>query len=250
MAANDDETRERANEVLKNAFEQPEGCNWAPEDAKEGPAEACQDLDMMPFAVVNTLQGEMTAACLFNIYDGDDLEDDVDSWGEIKLLGTDPAFKKKGYGCAAAAAALTYFQHHTEDVTFGCYADTYVDCDGFSAVKLWESIRMKHDESRPDQVDTNGARSMWMAGNIAECLEACETKMKQKGTLENSESCIIDAGSFDKIRCKITRGERLFELHYTYKKYNWTGGLLLDEVPTLNGSGDIDWKKAEPVLKV
>jgi GNAT superfamily N-acetyltransferase len=67
--------------------------------------------------------GKITSVCIVKIWDGAELEEGVQSWLEIKWLGTDPDFKGQGYGMATLRGALRYAQSHGVQDQFALRAD-------------------------------------------------------------------------------------------------------------------------------
>ena len=236
-------TRKEANNIIKEQFGDPYGC-WFP-PGPDGPSKRAMDLDFVPFAVALDDHGKMASVCSLDIYKDDQLEPGVPSWAEIKITATHKDFEKQGYAKAAVRASLLYVKAHTVSPNCALYADTAQNADGGCAVDFWQHLGWKLRPNRmEDKVDPNGARSVWMEANIDEVLANIgeDTHM----------AVIIEAGAYDKIRCKIANDKRTrtFELRYmyTYDYYGWSTHQI-DSVPTLNGSGAIDWNTVCPVLR-
>jgi GNAT superfamily N-acetyltransferase len=71
----------------------------------------------------DSVLGKITSVCIVKIWDGAELEEGVQSWLEIKWLGTDPHFKGQGYGMATLRGALRYAQSHGVQDQFALRAD-------------------------------------------------------------------------------------------------------------------------------
>ena len=199
------------------------------------------DIDLTVFAIA-ICKGKLVAVCTMKIWETDQVEEGQKSRGEIMFLATHPDYARQGYAKAVVRAALLYFQGRTQEPTFGLYCD--LNEDGI-AMEFWKGCGMSLSDDFPDKVYPGNAKATWMTADIAEVLD------KLKGS--RREACVIDRNAYAAIRCKMRKEKgREFQLRYSYLPGKLNGGWEangIHNVPTLNGSGDINWTETEPVLR-
>eukprot|EP01047_Picozoa_sp_COSAG01_P012290 COSAG01_NODE_550_length_15593_cov_12.422422_12_plen_461_part_00 len=199
-------------------------------------------LDTELFTIALTETRDIAAVCIFRIIEGADLERQGDKpWGEITWLGTRPDLQRRGFGKAALTNALEVIQIRAEDSTFGLYANHLSDDNAPTAVeyytKLGMSVLIRSDGLPLYKLDNEGEEAAkFMTGDIDTVLGAI-------GDVPHC-STLVDAGSYDAIKCKIKRGgRREFFLHFLYG--GWDGQGI---GPLLDGTSEIDWAVVEPKL--
>ena len=208
-----------------------------------------KELEEYTFSVALAPSGTIASVCVFDIIDHDTC------WGKIKFLGTRGDIQGEGYARAAAACALRYFRDKTTDPVFGLFADTHevkphskrIQPNRSAVTYYQKMMGMRTSGSYPPKFQDGVLTSQWMEGCI-------DTALKKIGK-SDIRTQIVDALSYDAIRCKISEGgRREFQLHFTYETFGWTSKYPGRDDPLvqfsgLNGSGSIDWGTVLPTLR-
>jgi GNAT superfamily N-acetyltransferase len=172
--------------------------------------------------------GQIPSVCILKIWSGAELEDGVQPWLEIEWLGTDPDFKRQGYGMAAFRGALLYAQSHGVQDSFGVHADVTAT-DFYRKFMMANSSALGQDSIRWGDDDDLEPVSEWMQGSIEKTLRHMPTA--------DIEVVAIDPGAYDAIRCKTVGGVRTFQIHFTYDKCGWMDITGVDPgLSVLNGT--------------
>ena len=147
--------------------------------------------------------------------------------GSIAVLATAAEFERNGFGTAALKVALLYMKEHYVHRNVQVLADTFEDDIGESAVGYWVKMgfKFRDREQVVRKVGDTESICRWMEAEIDDVLNS----IGDGGPI----ACIIDAGSYSKIR-KPEFG--VLQLYFCYELYAWNS-LAIKDVP---GLGFID----------
>ena len=139
--------------------------------------------------------------------------------GSIAVLSTVVEFERNGFGSAALKVALLYMKEHYVHRNVQVLSDTFEDHLGESAVDFWEKMGFKFSERDPVVTKGGDTESVcrWMEAEIDDVLAL----IGDDGPI----ACIIDAGSYSKIRKPEYGG---LQLYFCYELYVWNSHAIKD----------------------